>query len=178
MDATVLAAQMGSPEAFSALYEAHKPRVMSLCLKMTGDREKAEDLTQDTFLRLHRKIHTFKGTSQFTTWLHRMTVNIVRMDYRKDHSQARRAITLVPLVFGEDEDAYDVPEPRVTDPILRMDLTKAISTLPRMQRQATIKFYIEGLEHSEITRRRGTSKSRILRASRTMRNYLTTKEKA
>ena len=172
MDATVLAAQMGSPEAFSALYEAHKPRVMSLCLKITGDREKAEDLTQDTFLRLHRKIHTFKGTSQFTTWLHRMTVNIVRMDYRKDHSKARLAITLVPLVFGEDEDAYDVPEPRTADPVLRLDLVKAISSLDQPYREALINHHIRGLEQ-----KRG-SKIRTYRARVKMRAYLTTKEKA
>lgn len=178
MDSLVLSAQSGNTDAFAALYVAHKPRVMSLCFKMTGDHDKAEDLTQDTFLQLHRKIHTFRGASQFTTWLHRMTVNVVRMEHRKNHSKARLAITLVPLMLGDDGDetVYDVPDPRPANPILRMDLTKAISTLPRMQRRATIKFYIEGREHKEINRRvTSTSKGRVHKARKKLMKYLTTK---
>lgn len=172
MDSTVLAAQSGSSDAFAALYVAHKPRVMSLCFKMTGDRDKAEDLTQDTFLQLHRKIHTFRGTSQFSTWLYRMTTNIVKMEFRRAKNQFNRMLT-----EAESEDAlHGLQELRPSNPVLRMDLVKAISKLPRHERRNIIKFYIDGLEHSEITRRRGTSKSRISRASKTMRAYLTTKE--
>jgi len=169
MDTLVREAQSGSQSAFAALYEAHKPRVLSLCLKMTGDREKAEDLTQDTFLRLHRKIHTFKGTSKFSTWLFRMTTNIVKMDYRKDHSKSRRAVTLVPLVFDDDEAVLDVPDPRPANPVLRMDLAKAISSLDRPYRKALIDHHIRGLAE-----KRG-SKIRTYRARVKMRAYLTTK---
>ena len=76
-------AQKGDEEAFSALFEAHKRRVYSLCLRMTGNTAEAEDLAQEAFLQLFRKISTFRGESAFSTWLHRLTVNVVLMHLRK-----------------------------------------------------------------------------------------------
>ena len=76
-------AQQGDEEAFSALFEAHKRRVYSLCLRMTGNTAEAEDLAQEAFLQLFRKISTFRGESAFSTWLHRLSVNVVLMHLRK-----------------------------------------------------------------------------------------------
>jgi len=76
-------AQAGDPDAFSELYLRHKKRVFSICMRMVHDSSLAEDLTQETFIQLHRKLATFRGDSAFTTWLHRMTVNIALMHLRK-----------------------------------------------------------------------------------------------
>ena len=72
-------AKQGDAEAFQALYERHKRRVYSLCLRMTANTAEAEDLTQEAFLQLYRKIATFRGESAFSTWLHRLSVNVVLM---------------------------------------------------------------------------------------------------
>ncbi len=76
-------AQQGDAECFEALYGLHKRRVYSLCLRMTGNTAEAEDLTQEAFLQLYRKIATFRGESAFSTWLHRLSVNVVLMHLRK-----------------------------------------------------------------------------------------------
>src|SRR5436305_11093145 len=76
-------AQAGDVSCFEALYGLHKRRVFSLCLRMTGNYAQAEDFTQEAFLQLYRKIASFRGESAFSTWLHRLTVNIVLMQFRK-----------------------------------------------------------------------------------------------
>lgn len=76
-------AKLGDERCFEALYAQHKRRVFSLCMRMTHDRERAEDFTQEAFLQLFRKITSFRGESAFSTWLHRLTVNIVLMQFRK-----------------------------------------------------------------------------------------------
>ncbi len=82
-DAAISGAQSGDEQCFELLYTTHKRRVYSLCLRMTGDCARAEDLTQEAFLQLYRKIGSFRGESAFSTWLHRLTVNIVLMAFRK-----------------------------------------------------------------------------------------------
>ena len=76
-------AQQGDGGCFESLYGMHKRRVYSLCLRMTGNTAEAEDLTQEAFLQLYRKIATFRGESAFSTWLHRLAVNVVLMHLRK-----------------------------------------------------------------------------------------------
>src|SRR5712692_7801906 len=80
---TIRQAQQGDAAAFEALYKLHSRRVYALCLRMVGDAAEAEDLTQEAFLQLFRKIHTFRGESAFSSWLHRLSVNIVLMRLRK-----------------------------------------------------------------------------------------------
>lgn len=83
-DDDVLArAQAGDHQAFAQLYSLHKRRIYSLCLRMVGNIAEAEDLTQEAFLQLHRKIATFRGDSAFSTWLHRLAINVVLMQLRK-----------------------------------------------------------------------------------------------
>ena len=76
-------AQQGDSDAFAALFHAHKARIYSVCLRMTNNAAEAEDLTQDAFLQVFRKITTFRGDSAFSTWLHRIAVNTVLMHFRK-----------------------------------------------------------------------------------------------
>src|SRR6201994_874499 len=76
-------AQDGDADAFASLFHAHKARIYSVCLRMTNNAAEAEDLTQDAFLQVFRKIATFRGDSAFTTWLHRIAVNTVLMHFRK-----------------------------------------------------------------------------------------------
>src|SRR6516162_11689882 len=76
-------AKAGDAEAFSRLYALHKRRVYTLCLRMLGNVSEAEDMTQEAFLHLFRKINSFRGESAFSTWLHRLTVNLVLMRLRR-----------------------------------------------------------------------------------------------
>ncbi len=76
-------AQAGDHHAFAQIYSLHKRRIYSLCLRMVGNIAEAEDLTQEAFLQLHRKIATFRGDSAFSTWLHRLAINVVLMQLRK-----------------------------------------------------------------------------------------------
>src|SRR6476659_8795304 len=76
-------AGQGDMEAFEEIYRRHHRRVFSLCLRMVRNVSEAEDLTQEVFVHLFRKLHTFRGESSFTTWLHRLTVNQVLMHFRR-----------------------------------------------------------------------------------------------
>src|SRR6202163_18587 len=80
-------AQQGDAAAFERLYQLHNRRVYSLCLRMVGNTAEAEDLTQESFLQLFRKISTFRGESAFSTWLHRLSFNIVLMRLRRHSYQ-------------------------------------------------------------------------------------------
>jgi len=96
-------AKQGDEAAFEVLYHLHKRRVYSLCLRMVSNPAQAEDLAQEAFLQLFRKIGTFRGESAFSTWLHRMTVNVVLMNLRKKG---------LPLVSLEETMETDEESPR------------------------------------------------------------------
>ena len=100
LDDVLVRAQAGDPDAFSQLYLLHNKRVFGICIRMVRDFPLAEDLTQETFLHLHRKLTSFRGESLFTTWLHRMTFNIVLMRLLK------RVLPVVSL----DQMMTDIPE--------------------------------------------------------------------
>jgi RNA polymerase sigma-70 factor (ECF subfamily) len=124
VDADVLArAQAGDHAAFAQLYALHKRRVYSLCLRMLGNVAEAEDLTQESFLQLHRKIATFRGDSAFSTWLHRLTINVVLMHLR------RKGLNLISLDEALDPSpdhgparSFGAPDMRLTGSIDRMTL--------------------------------------------------------
>src|SRR6516164_6201437 len=123
-------AQAGDPAAFEHLYQLHSRRVYALCLRMVSNPADAEDLTQEAFLQLFRKIATFRGESAFSTWLHRMTVNVVLMHLRK------KGLQQVPLEEADNpqEDAvkreYGDDDRRLLRSIDRLTLTPAIDRLP------------------------------------------------
>src|SRR5205085_12163825 len=144
----------GDMPAFEALYERHHRRVYSLCLRMTGNTAEAEDLAQEAFIQLFRKIGSFRGESAFTTWLHRMTVNHVLMHFRKRGVKYEKTTE-----EGEIGDLQDILQsvgerPRHVD---RLALDKAIRQLPRGYRTVFVMHDVEGFEHEEIAKTLGVS---------------------
>jgi RNA polymerase sigma-70 factor, ECF subfamily len=166
-------AASGDMEAFEALYERHNRRVYSLCLRMTQNASEAEDLAQEVFIQLFRKIGSFRGESAFTTWLHRMTVNQVLMHFRKRSVKLEQTTeegeTPVQIVKGT-ENPNNMP---VVD---RIALDKAIEQLPPGYRTVFTLHDIEGHEHEEIARMLGcsvgTSKSQLHKARMKLRTLL------
>ena len=160
-------------QAFEELYTRHNRRVYSLCLRMTGNVPEAEDLMQEVFIQLFRKIGSFRGESAFTTWLHRMTVNQVLMHFRKKGVRLEQTTddgeTPVQIVKGT-EDPRRMP---VVDKIM---LDKAVAKLPPGYRTVFILHDVEGHEHEEIARLLGcsvgTSKSQLHKARMKLRGLL------
>jgi RNA polymerase sigma-70 factor (ECF subfamily) len=172
----VVRAQHGEEEAFAALFETHKRRVYSLCLRMTGNTAEAEDLTQEAFLQLFRKISTFRGESAFSTWLHRLAVNVVLMHLRKKGLQQ---ISLDEVDSSQDEPVkrdYGDNDRRLMGSVDRISLTQAIADLPPGYRTVFVLHDIEGYEHNEIAEIMncsvGNSKSQLHKARMKLRDWL------
>jgi RNA polymerase sigma-70 factor, ECF subfamily len=170
-------AKQGDAEAFEFLYGLHKRRVYSLCLRMTGNTAAAEDLTQEAFLQLFRKIGTFRGESAFSTWLHRMAVNVVLMQLRKKN------LPMVPIdetTEGEDEGTIrkepGAPDERLAGSIDRLRLQRAVDELPPGYRTIFVLHDVEGYEHNEIAQlvgcSIGNSKSQLHKARIKLRELL------
>jgi RNA polymerase sigma-70 factor, ECF subfamily len=173
-DAGLNAALAGDAmSGFEDLYRKHYRRVYSICLRMTGNVAEAEDLTQEVFIQLHRKIGSFRGEAAFTTWLHRLTVNQVLMHFRK--RSVRSELT---TDDGEMPDSID-PEtinPEAMPIVDRIGLESAISQLPNGYRTVFVLHDVEGYEHEEIARllgcSAGTSKSQLHKARLKLRRLL------
>jgi RNA polymerase sigma-70 factor (ECF subfamily) len=172
-------AQQGDAAAFECLYRLHSRRVYSLCLRMVGgNTEQAEDFTQDAFLQLFRKIRSFRGDSAFSTWLHRLTLNIVLMRLRrKSHVVA----SIEELNERRDEAGGQHWEPgepdlQLTGVVDRLNLERAIGQLPPGSRAMFVLHDVEGYEHEEIARIRGctvgNSKSQLHKARVRLRQLL------
>jgi RNA polymerase sigma-70 factor (ECF subfamily) len=169
-------AQQGDEAAFEALFSAHKRRVYSLCLRMTGDTAEAEDLTQEAFLQLFRKISTFRGESAFTTWLHRLVVNVVLMHLRKKGLQQ---VSLDDVDSSQEEPVkrdYGDDDRRLIGSIDRLSLDRAIAALPHGYRTVFVLHDVEGYEHNEIAQimncSTGNSKSQLHKARLKLREHL------
>jgi RNA polymerase sigma-70 factor (ECF subfamily) len=173
----VARAQDGDHEAFSEIYSRHKKRVFSICMRIVRDFALAEDLTQETFLQVHRKITSFRGDSDFTTWLHRLAVNTVLMHMRK------RVLSVVSLDHlmaevpeeraGRDFGTRDLTQAGVID---RLTIDRALSTLAPGYRLVYILHDVEGFNHGEIASMQectcGNSKSQLHKARRALRSTL------
>lgn len=176
-DAELIArAQRGDEEAFAALFDVHKRRVYSLCLRMTGDTAEAEDLAQEAFLQLFRKIATFRGESAFSTWLHRLVVNVVLMHLRKKGLQQ---VSLDEPDASQDEPVkreYGDDDRRLLHSIDRITLSRAIEGLPPGYRAVLVLHDVEGYEHNEIAQilncSVGNSKSQLHKARLKLRELL------
>jgi RNA polymerase sigma-70 factor (ECF subfamily) len=163
----------GDMQAFESLYRRHFRRVYALCLRMTGNTAEAEDLTQDVFTHLFRKIGSFRGEAAFTTWLHRLTVNQVLMHFRKRKVRPEQSIeeleTPLDIVAGTDNKG-DLP---LVD---RIAVQRAIAELPLGYRTILVLHDIEGYEHNEIASMlgvaEGTSKSQLHKARLKLRGLL------
>lgn len=178
-DEVLALAQAGDHHAFAQLYSLHKRRVYSLCLRMVGNPAEAEDLTQEAFLQLHRKIATFRGDSAFSTWLHRLSINVVLMHLRK------KGLPLTSLDEAMDPTSDDgpgrsfgAPDLALTGSIDRLALERAMGDLPAGYRLIFILHDVEGYEHNEIAAMLecsvGNSKSQLHKARLKLRAALRT----
>ena len=158
---------------FEELYKKHYRRVYSICLRMTGNVAEAEDLTQEVFIQLHRKLGSFRGEAAFTTWLHRLTVNQVLMHFRK--RSVRSELTT------EDGEVPDSVDPDTVNPeampiVDRIALESAVAKLPPGYRTVFVLHDVEGYEHEEIAKllgcSAGTSKSQLHKARLKLRRLL------
>jgi RNA polymerase sigma-70 factor (ECF subfamily) len=171
-------AQQGDAGAFECLYRLHSRRVYSLCLRMVGNAAEAEDLTQEAFLQLFRKIATFRGESAFSTWLHRLSVNVVLMRLRKKSM----AETSLEEVTEPDEESggprrdFGAPDLRLSGSIDRLNLQRAVEQLPPGYKSVFVLHDVQGYEHNEIAEIMGcsigNSKSQLHKARMRLRELL------
>jgi RNA polymerase sigma-70 factor (ECF subfamily) len=173
----VTRAQAGDHEAFSELYSQYKRRIFALCMRMVRDFALAEDLTQETFLQLYRKIASFRSESAFTTWLHRLAVNTVLMHLR------RRTLAVISLDHlmedvpekhvGRSFGTRDLAQAGVTD---RLDIDRVIDSMAPGYRSVFLLHDIHGFDHKEIAGMlkcsRGNTKSQLHKARRILRKAL------
>jgi RNA polymerase sigma-70 factor (ECF subfamily) len=173
----VMRAQAGDHEAFSDLYSRHKIRVFAICLRIVRDFAMAEDLTQEVFLQVHRKLASFRGESAFTTWLHRLAVNTVLMHLRK------RVLSVVSLEqimtngteehIGRGLGARDLLQAGAVD---RLTIDRAVDTLAPGYRSIFVLHDVQGFDHGEIASMLncscGNTKSQLHKARRVLRGAL------
>src|SRR3989441_13265662 len=163
----------GRAQPFEEIFRLHHRRVYSICLRMTGNSTEAEDLTQEVFVLVFRKLESFRGESAFTTWLHRLTVNQVLMHFRKRGVRLEQTTedgeAPVQIVKGTEN-------PNAMPVVDRIALDKAIAQLPPGYRTVFTLHDIEGHEHEEIARMLGcsvgTSKSQLHKARMKLRGLL------
>jgi RNA polymerase sigma-70 factor, ECF subfamily len=163
----------GSLAAFEILYQRYHRRTYSLCLRMTGSQTEAEDLTQEAFIQLFRKVGSFRGDSAFSTWLHRLTVNQVLMHFRRRSVKNEKTSE-----DGEmpEQAVHGTANPAKMPVVDRIALKKAISELPNGYRRVFVLHDVEGFEHEEVARLMGisvgTSKSQLHKARLKLRGLL------
>jgi RNA polymerase sigma-70 factor, ECF subfamily len=171
-------AQNGDHAMFEQLYRLHSRRVYAVCVRMVKDPIEAEDLTQEAFMLLYRKIHTFRGESAFSTWLHRLAVNRVLMCLR------RKSLPAVSL--DEPLDANELSGPPAIDlgcrdsllegALDRINLERCIKRLPTGYRTIFVLHDVQGYKHQEIAdilgRSVGDSKSQLHKARAQLRDFL------
>lgn len=158
---------------FDALYRKYERRVYRQCYRMLGNQEDAEDMAQEVFLQLFRKAHTFRGEANFSTWLHRLTINTVLMQLRR-HRRWRDAVTSFDVAPGAEEGLSDIltmvsafPAPATT-PLDKLSLDVAIGQLSSGYQEIFLLHDREGYRHDEIAKllgiSEGTSKSQLHKA--------------
>jgi RNA polymerase sigma-70 factor (ECF subfamily) len=171
-------AQEGNAAAFEQLYRRHSRRVYALCLRIVKNETEAEDLTQEAFLLLFRKIHTFRGEAKFSTWLHRLATNLSLMRLRKKrHPEVSLDATFEP---GEEDSARLMelggPDARLNGVVDHVNLSRAIEQLPEGYKQMFILHDVQGYEHHEIAKllgcSSGNSKSQLYKARLRLRELL------
>lgn len=166
---TIRRAQERDMRAFERLYRAHVGRVYAVCLRMTANATRAEELTQKTFLTVWEKLALFRGESAFTSWLHRVTVNTVLADLRAEQRRAQRVFAAEdPMIY---ETASSPPPAGI-----RLDLEQAIAGLPPQARAVFVLHDVEGWQHQEIAEQLGvavgTTKAQLHRARKLLQEVL------
>src|SRR5579863_6128704 len=171
-------AQAGNAAAFEFLYHLHGRRVYALCLRMVGNPADAEDLMQEAFLQLYRKIATFRGESAFSTWLHLMTVNVVLMRLRKKSLPTDSLEETLEPDAENSGPKRDVgaPDLRLSGAVDRVNLERSIEKLPPGYRTVFVLHDVQGYEHNEIADLMGcsvgNSKSQLHKARTRLRELL------
>ena len=172
-------AQQGDSDAFATLFHSHKTRIYSLCLRMTNNTAEAEDLAQDAFLQVFRKLSSFRGDSALSTWLYRIAVNTVLMHFRR---KTPCRISLDEPIRNQDDTKsvrreYGTRDGRLDSVVSRVALTRAISELPEGYRAIFLLHEVEGYQHREIAKLLGcsvgNSKSQLHKAKLRIRDFLT-----
>ncbi len=171
-------AQGGDAAAFEFLYHLHSRRVYALCLRMVNNPSDAEDLMQEAFMQLFRKIGTFRGESAFSTWLHRMTVNVVLMRLRKKSLpvSSLEETTEPDEETGGPRKDIGAPDLRLSGAIDRVNLERSVEKLPPGYRTVFVLHDVQGYEHNEIADIMGcsvgNSKSQLHKARTRLRDLL------
>jgi RNA polymerase sigma-70 factor (ECF subfamily) len=142
----------GDSDAFEALYREHSPRLYALARRMTGSSPESEDLLQEIFLQVHRKLGSYRGDAAVGTWLYRLAIRQC-LDFLRSR-QGRMGAASRPL----DDDGPNVPATRET-PAARIDIERAVAQLPERCRTAFVLHDVEGLEHKQIADMLGVSES-------------------
>jgi RNA polymerase sigma-70 factor (ECF subfamily) len=174
----ILLAQQGDAAAFERLYRLHNRRVYSLCLRMVGNTAEAEDLTQEAFLQLFRKIATFRGESAFSTWLHRMAVNVVLMKLRRKsgHESSLDQMSEPDEESGTPRRDFGTADLALIGSLDRINLQRAVEQLPPGYKAIFVLHDVQGYEHNEIAEIMGcsigNSKSQLHKARMRLRDLL------
>jgi len=165
----IACARRGDMGAFEHLYRRHVPHVYAVCLRLTADVRRAEELTQTAFIQLWQKLPLFRGESAFATWLHRLAVNTVLMEFRAARRREAR-------VTGAEDPAVLETAPLARPAGLRLDLEQAIAALPPRARAVFVLHDIEGYTHGEIATlldlETGTTKAHLHRARHLLQEAL------
>jgi RNA polymerase sigma-70 factor (ECF subfamily) len=162
-------AQLGDVHAFEQVYREHVGRVFAVCVRMVGNSQRAEELTQDTFVRVWEMLASFRGESAFSSWLHRVAVNVVLVDIRSSKRYQSRVESTGDITQHDQEGGGRFPGER-------LDLEHAIAGLPPQARAIFVLHDIEGFKHEEIAEQMGlavgTTKAQLHRARKLLREVL------
>jgi RNA polymerase sigma-70 factor, ECF subfamily len=169
-------AQAGDESAFAELFHAHKTKIYGLCLRMTNNTAEAEDLTQEAFLQVFRKLAMFRGDSAIATWLYRIAFNTVLMHFRKKRLPQVSLDKPATCQPGAPKREHGRLDDRLSFTVDRIALARAIKELPPGSRKIFFLHEIRGFEHHEIASLLscsvGTSKSQLHKAKMRMRGLL------
>ncbi len=172
----VRGAQQVDGDAFTTLFNTHKTKVYAICLRMTGNTAEAEDLTQDVFLQVFRKLASFRGDAALSTWIHRVAINIVLMHFRKKGLHQLSLDEPVSQAAGSPKREFGKIDDRLSGSVDRLALIRAMKELPAGYRNIFVLHEVDGYEHQEIARRLccsiGNSKSQLHKAKSRMRTLL------
>lgn len=166
-------AENGNLAAFELIYQRYHRRTYALCLRMTNSQTEAEDLTQEVFIQLFRKVGSFRGDSAFSTWLHRLTVNQVLMHFRRRSVKNEKVSE-----DGEmpEQTVNGTANPNRMQVVDRIALKNAVAQLPNGYKSVFMLHDVHGYEHEEVARRLGisigTSKSQLHKARLKLRTLL------
>ena len=160
----------GDVDAFEALYREHAPRIYSLACRMTGSPQEGEDLLQEVFLQVHRKLDSFRGDATLGTWLYRLAMNQC-LDFVRSRQARMKMVT-----DAFEEDGSTDPIAARETPVARLDLERAVERLPQGYRAAFVLHDVEGMDHKQVAEKlgisEGTSRSQVFKARMKLRAFL------